>query len=148
MKTINSISWIICMRSNPRVYVLQYPANFSIFILLSVIEHKPTSMSLYCVPLLAEECVFQSLSIKSQCQYKEHMFSPERERECFLLAFPFGIYNEEQHALRWVFPVGASSQSFLPALPLPATFSPAALWKASLSDWKTLLWLQMDFFWG
>lgn len=79
------------MRSNPHVYVLQYPANFSIFILLSVIEHKPTSMSLYCVPLLAKECVFQSLSIKSQCQYKEHMFSPERERESvFCWLFPSG----------------------------------------------------------
>lgn len=116
---------------------MKFPANFSIFTLLFVNEHKPTSMSLYCAPLLAEESVFQRLSLKSQCQYKEHMFSPERE--CFLFTFPFGIYNEEQHVLRWVFPVGISSQSFLPVLPLPATFSPAALWKAFLSDWKTLL---------
>jgi len=79
------------MRSYPCVCVLQYPANFSIFTLLSADEHKPTSMSLYCVPLFAEESIFQRLSIKSLCQYKEHMFNPERERECvFCWLFPSG----------------------------------------------------------
>lgn len=145
VKTINSISWIICMRSNPRVYVLQHPANFSIFMLLSVNEHKPTSMSLYCVPLLAEESVFQRLSIKSQCQIKSTC-SAQRERECFLLAFPFGIYNEEQHALRWVFPVGASSQSFLPSSAFASDLQSCCALKSFF------IWLKntvvVVFFWG
>lgn len=135
---LNNLLWALILGCS---LCLKFPANSSIFTSLFVNEHKPTSMSVYCVPLLAEESVFQRLSIKSQCQYKEHMFSPERK--CFLFAFPFGIYNEEQHVLRWVFPVGISSQSFLPALPLPATFSPAALWKAFLSDWKTVFFLRM-----
>lgn len=140
---LNNLLWALILGCS---LCLKFPANSSIFTSLFVNEHKPTSMSVYCVPLLAEESVFQRLSIKSQCQYKEHMFSPERK--CFLFAFPFGIYNEEQHVLRWVFPVGISSQSFLPALPLPATFSPAALWKAFLSDWKTVFFFENGLYEG
>lgn len=84
--------------------IQQYPTNSSLSTLMSVNANNPTAVFLYCVPLLAEESVFHRLSIKSQCQDKEHMFSPEKVY--FLFAFSLRDLQWRTTSAQMSFPGG------------------------------------------